>query len=139
MWTALSLVISISYVSNIFPRITLFFLTLFFLPHPAISCDPTPLYHVTPPGSVLGDEVVGVWPKSADKGDVNTAHLSSSGTVVATGDDFGCVKLFNGFPLPEKFVSSSVVIVSGCVSAFPGIGFMLVMILVYIMHFCGSL
>ena len=54
---------------------------------------------------MLGEEVVGVWPKSADKGDVNTAHLSSSGTTVATGDDFGCVKLFDGFPLMEKFVS----------------------------------
>lgn len=57
------------------------------------------------PYSVLGEEVVGIWPKSADKGDVNTAHLSSSGTAIATGDDFGCVKLFNGFPLKEKFVS----------------------------------
>ncbi len=55
---------------------------------------------------MLGKEVVGVWPKNADKGDVNTAHLSSSGTALATGDDFGCVKLFDGFPLPDKFVSS---------------------------------
>lgn len=55
--------------------------------------------------SVLGEEVVGVWPKNADKADVNTAHLNHSGTAVATGDDFGCLKLFTQFPLTEKFVS----------------------------------
>ena len=46
-----------------------------------------------------------MWPKHADKADVNTAHLSHSGVAVATGDDFGCVKLFDHFPIPEKFVS----------------------------------
>ena len=55
--------------------------------------------------SVLGEEVVGVWPRNADKADVNTAHLNHSGTAVATGDDFGCLKLFTQFPLTEKFVS----------------------------------
>ena len=55
--------------------------------------------------SVLGSEVVGIWPKNADKADVNTAHLSNSGKAVATGDDFGCVKLFDHFPVSEKFVS----------------------------------
>jgi WD40 repeat protein len=53
--------------------------------------------------SVLGEEVVGVWPRNADKADVNTAHLNHSGTAVATGDDFGCLKLFTQFPLTEKF------------------------------------
>ena len=50
--------------------------------------------------------MLGIWPKNADKADVNTAHLNHSGTAVATGDDFGCVKLFDHFPIPEKFVSS---------------------------------
>ena len=36
---------------------------------------------------------------------MNTAHLNHSGAAVATGDDFGCVKLFNHFPITEKFVS----------------------------------
>ena len=49
--------------------------------------------------------MLGIWPKNADKADVNTAHLNHSGTAVATGDDFGCVKLFDHFPIPEKFVS----------------------------------
>ena len=51
--------------------------------------------------------MVGIWPKNADKADVNTAHLNHSGTALATGDDFGCVKLFEQFPVVEKFVSSS--------------------------------
>ena len=70
-----------------------------FFPHLS-SSTPFPPSH-----SVLGEEVVGVWPKNADKADVNTAHLNHSGTALATGDDFGCVKLFNHFPVSEKFVS----------------------------------
>lgn len=54
--------------------------------------------------SVLGNEVIGVWPRNADKADVNCANLSSSGLSLATGDDFGFVKLFE-FPASEKFVS----------------------------------
>ena len=49
--------------------------------------------------------MVGIWPRNADKADVNTAHVSHGGTAVATGDDYGCVKLFSGFPLTEKYVS----------------------------------
>lgn len=54
--------------------------------------------------SDLGDEVVGIWPNNTDNADVNTAHLNHSGTAIATGDDFGCVKLFTQFPIPKKFV-----------------------------------
>lgn len=66
---------------------------------------PPPPFLPPPSHSVLGEEVVGVWPKNADKADVNTAHLNHSGTALATGDDFGCVKLFNHFPVSERFVS----------------------------------
>ena len=48
--------------------------------------------------------MLGVWPRNADKADVNCANLSSSGLSLATGDDFGFVKLFE-FPVTEKFVS----------------------------------
>ncbi|KAH3854417.1 hypothetical protein DPMN_096959 [Dreissena polymorpha] len=51
--------------------------------------------------SVLGDEVIGIWPKDSDKDDVNCAHLSHHGTALATGDDSGLVKLFN-FPCPDR-------------------------------------
>ena len=37
---------------------------------------------------------------------MNCANLSSSGLSLATGDDFGFVKLFD-FPVTEKFVSCS--------------------------------
>ena len=55
--------------------------------------------------SVLGDEVKGIIPRNADKADVNSAHVNPSGTAVATGDDYGCVKLFDGFPVSEPYVS----------------------------------
>uniref|UniRef100_A0A6Q2YHA2 EMAP like 5 n=1 Tax=Esox lucius TaxID=8010 RepID=A0A6Q2YHA2_ESOLU len=52
--------------------------------------------------SVLGDEVVGIWSRNADKADVTCACVSHSGLNIVTGDDFGMVKLFD-FPCPEKF------------------------------------
>ncbi len=56
--------------------------------------------------SVLGEEVQGIVPRNADKADVNSAHVNPSGTAVATGDDYGCVKLFDGFPVSEPYVST---------------------------------
>lgn len=56
------------------------------------------------PSSILGDEVVGIWSRHAEKADVNCACVSHSGLSLVTGDDFGMVKLFD-FPCPEKFVS----------------------------------
>lgn len=52
--------------------------------------------------------MIGVWPRNADKADVNCANLSSSGLSLATGDDFGFVKLFE-FPVTEKFVRHYIV------------------------------
>uniref|UniRef100_H2YU31 Uncharacterized protein n=1 Tax=Ciona savignyi TaxID=51511 RepID=H2YU31_CIOSA len=52
--------------------------------------------------AVLGDDVIGIWPKNCDRGDVNCADVSRGGNAVATGDDFGFVKLFD-FPCREKF------------------------------------
>ena len=49
---------------------------------------------------------MGIWPRNADKADVNTAHVSHAGNAVATGDDFGLVKLFQ-FPTTERNVSTS--------------------------------
>ncbi|XP_034150086.1 echinoderm microtubule-associated protein-like 6 isoform X5 [Esox lucius] len=52
--------------------------------------------------SVLGDEVLGVWPRNAEKADVICACVSHAGLNVVTGDDFGLIKLFD-FPCTEKF------------------------------------
>ena len=54
--------------------------------------------------SVLGDDVIGIWPKKSGNADVNCADVTHAGNMVATGDDFGFVKLFD-FPCREKFVS----------------------------------
>ena len=54
--------------------------------------------------SVIGAEVVGIWPRKSDKGDVNTACVTGNANALATGDDFGFVKLFP-FPCTEKYVS----------------------------------
>lgn len=66
------------------------------------------------PLSILGQDVLGIWPKNASKADINTAHVANCGQAVATGDDFGTVKLFDQFPVEEQFVSSSVCV---CVCA----------------------
>lgn len=52
--------------------------------------------------SVLGDEVLGIWPRNADKADVLCACVSHAGLNIATGDDFGLIKLFD-FPCTDKF------------------------------------
>jgi hypothetical protein len=44
---------------------------------------------------VLGWGVVGIWPPGADGSDVNSADRSACGRYVATGDDFGQLKIFN--------------------------------------------
>ena len=50
--------------------------------------------------SILGQEVRGIWPKDANKADINCSDLAHSGTALATGDDWGHVKLFP-FPCAE--------------------------------------
>lgn len=57
--------------------------------------------------SILGDEVIGIWPRNADKADVNCACVTHAGLNIVSGDDFGLVKLFD-FPCTEKFVSELV-------------------------------
>lgn len=59
---------------------------------------------VFPLPSILGDEVMGIWSRHAEKADVTCACVSHSGISLVTGDDFGMVKLYD-FPCPEKFVS----------------------------------
>jgi WD40 repeat protein len=50
---------------------------------------------------VLGIAYQGIWPPYSDVTDVNAAMVSHDGNVIATGDDFGFVKLFH-FPSHGK-------------------------------------
>lgn len=50
----------------------------------------------------LGSDVIGIWPKNADKGDINCTHLTHTAKTLATGDDFGYVKLYK-FPVTERY------------------------------------
>jgi WD40 repeat protein len=50
---------------------------------------------------VKGDGLEGIWPPGCDVTDVNAAARSFSGSLLATGDDFGYVKLFR-FPVRER-------------------------------------
>ena len=51
--------------------------------------------------SVLGPEAEGIWPPYTDVTDVNATHVTKDNKIIATGDDFGLVKLF-AFPSTEK-------------------------------------
>merc|ERR1719478_12419 len=42
----------------------------------------------------LGWPVQGIWPEEADGTDINSCVKSHNGRLLATGDDFGAVKLF---------------------------------------------
>uniref|UniRef100_A0A3Q1EQL2 EMAP like 6 n=1 Tax=Acanthochromis polyacanthus TaxID=80966 RepID=A0A3Q1EQL2_9TELE len=55
--------------------------------------------------TILGDEVLGVWPRNAEKADVNCACVSHAGLNLVTGDDFGLIKLFD-FPCSDKFLQA---------------------------------
>ena len=52
---------------------------------------------------MLGTEVHGIWPKYSQLNDVNAADASFEHNTIATGDDFGLVKLFR-FPCVKKGV-----------------------------------
>ncbi|XP_054153345.1 echinoderm microtubule-associated protein-like 2 isoform X2 [Oppia nitens] len=50
--------------------------------------------------SVLGFNVLGIWPENADGSDVNTCDRSHSGRLLATGDDFGKINVYS-YPAPQ--------------------------------------
>ena len=50
---------------------------------------------------MLGSQVEGIWPQYSDITDVNATCVTSDKSTIATGDDFGFVKLFQ-FPVKVK-------------------------------------
>lgn len=52
----------------------------------------------------LSFETIGVWPDGADGTDINVANRSQDKSLLATGDDFGKVKLY-AFPASKPKVS----------------------------------
>ena len=55
---------------------------------------------------VLGPTVKGVFPPGSDVTDVNATCRSKDGSLLASGDDFGLVKLFE-YPLSVSFCKDS--------------------------------
>ena len=53
---------------------------------------------------VNGPDLKGIWSENAESGDINNSALSNRGNILATGDDYGLVKLFN-FPVNKKNAS----------------------------------
>ena len=66
---------------------------------------------------VLGSEVNGIWPKYTQVNDINATDASFDHQVIATGDDFGLVKLFR-FPCVKKGQFRSLVLSVWCMRGY---------------------
>ena len=58
---------------------------------------------------IISFETIGIWPEGADGTDVNNCTRSSDSKLLATGDDFGKVKLFS-YPACQPKVTFNTII-----------------------------
>lgn len=56
---------------------------------------------------VLTFSTIGIWPEGADGTDVNACERSNGSKVMATGDDFGKVKLYS-YPVKQPKVNTTI-------------------------------
>jgi microtubule-associated protein-like 1/2 len=59
---------------------------------------------------VLSFSTIGIWPEGADGTDVNACERSNKAKLMATGDDFGKVKLYS-YPVKQPKVCQHHIIV----------------------------
>lgn len=57
----------------------------------------------------LSFHTIGVWPENADGTDVNTVCRNADSSLLATGDDFGRVKLFMNPAIQPKVSNGSLI------------------------------
>jgi len=65
---------------------------------------------------VISFETIGIWPEGADGTDVNNCTRSGDGKLLATGDDFGKVKLFSHPACQPKVTWSKLFVARSCKS-----------------------
>ena len=53
---------------------------------------------------LLNFNTIGIWPETMDGTDLSTCAKSPNGKLLATGDDFGKIKLYT-YPVPQPKVS----------------------------------
>lgn len=59
---------------------------------------------------IISFETIGIWPEGADGTDINNCSRSGDGKLLATGDDFGKVKLFSHPACQPKVISKIITI-----------------------------
>lgn len=98
------------YTASLFPSIFLFPLTCFIFLGNASTCRQIPhssQFRDTEWATntcTITFNTIGIWPENADGTDVNFCDRSHSGKLLATGDDFGKVKLYS-YPVTQPRVS----------------------------------
>lgn len=60
---------------------------------------------------IISFETIGIWPEGADGTDINNCSRSGDGKLLATGDDFGKVKLFSHPACQPKVIYKIIIII----------------------------